>query len=106
MPDMSRLDQLMKLREADPADADVPYMIAQEHAKIGEHEQAVQWYDACLASDDAYLYAYFHKAASLESLDREGEAIIALRDGLAKAQAARDDKAIGEIGGYLTQLGG
>ncbi len=103
---MSRLDQLMKLREADPADADVPYMIAQEHAKTGDHAEAVRWYDACLACDDAYLYAYFHKATSLEELDRSGEAVIALRDGLAKAQAARDEKAIGEIGAYLTQLEG
>ena len=103
---MSRLDQLMKLRDADPADADVPYMIAQEHAKAGDHDAAVQWYDTCLASDPAYLYAYFHKAASLEALERDDDAIAALRDGLTRAQAAHDEKAAGEIGTYLAQLGG
>lgn len=101
---MSRLDQLRKLREADPSDPDVPYMIAQEHAKADDHGAAVESYDACLALRPEYLYAYFHKAASLEALGRVDEAVVVLRDGLAKAEAARDEKAIGEIGVYLTQL--
>ena len=56
---MSRLDKLHKLREADPTDADVPYMIAQEVAKEGDHETAIEWYDRCIELDPNYLYAYF-----------------------------------------------
>ncbi|MGP1345231.1 MAG: hypothetical protein ACTS3F_01005 [Phycisphaerales bacterium] len=81
MPD-DRLAQLQRLREADPADADVPYMIAQEHAKHARTAEALEAYDQCLALNPAYLYAYFHKARALEADDRIPEAIETIRRGI------------------------
>ncbi len=103
---MSRLEQLHKLRAADPADADVPYMIAQEHAKTGEHAEAVRWFDECLSADPAYHYAYFHKARSLEAAGDVDDARATLRDGFERARDAGDDKAAGELSEYLASLGG
>ncbi len=101
---MSRLDALMKLHKADPADADVRYMIAHEHAKTGHHDQAVEWYTKAIDVDPDYHYAYFHLARSLEELGDIAAAMGALTTGLARAKAARNSKAAGEISGYLDSL--
>lgn len=94
----------MKLHAADPQDADAPYMIAQEHAKAGAHEESLAWYDSCLAIDAGYHYAYFHKARSLEALDRLDEARDALAAGVTRATEANDAKALAELQMYLDQL--
>jgi len=101
---MSRLAQLEKLHAAEPGDADVLYMLAQEHAKERRWNEAVAWYDRCLAADPAYHYAYFHKARALESAERLDEALATLRVGLARARSAGDAKAAGELASYLDQL--
>lgn len=101
---MSRLAQLEKLHAADPADADVLYMLAQEHAKEGRWDEAVAWYDRCIEADPAYHYAYFHKARALESADRIDDAMESLRAGLARARSAGDAKATSELASYLDQL--
>lgn len=103
---MSRLQQLMKLHEVDPADADVTYMLAQEHAKADHHAEAVEWFDRCIATDPTYCYAYFHKARALEAMGRVGDAREALRAGVRAARSAGDAKAHGELSGYLESLGG
>jgi len=101
---MSRLDALMKMHEADPADADVRYMIAHEHAKIGKHAEAVEWYTKALDADPEYHYAYFHMARSLEHLGDIAAAMGTLTTGLSRATKAGNLKAAGEIAGYLDSL--
>lgn len=101
---MPTIAQLERLLAADPEDTFVLYCLAQEHAKAGSHDDAIVYYDRCLAADEAYCYAYFHKARSLEALGRRGDAAETLRTGLAVSQRVGDQKAIGEIGGYLTEL--
>jgi tetratricopeptide (TPR) repeat protein len=100
----TRLDQLRKLHAADPSDADVCYMIAQELGKGGEHAPAKEWYDRCLAADGAYCYAYFFKAISQnETGDRPG-AVATLRQGLVHARASGHPKSISELSSLLEQL--
>ena len=101
---MSRLEQLEKLRSADPHDADVLYMLAQEHAKLGDHAKAVESYDACLDVDPAYHYAYFHKARSLESLGQIDEMKATLEAGVSRSTEAGDEKASGELREYLASI--
>lgn len=103
---MSRLTQLQRLHDADPGDADVMYMLAQEHAKAGETAEAVAWFDRCLAANAGYCYAYFHKARALEDAGRVVEAAATLRAGLEAARRTSDAKAAAEIGVYLDQIGG
>ncbi|MEC9373095.1 MAG: hypothetical protein VYC34_04590 [Planctomycetota bacterium] len=102
---MSRIPQLLKLAESEPSDADVLYMLAQEHAKEGSHTEAITWYNRCLAVDQGYHYAYFHKARSLESMGEKEKAKEALRAGLERAKADGAAKAVNEITGYLAELG-
>lgn len=103
---MSRLQQLQKLYDLDPSDADVLYMLAQEHAKADRHAEAIAWYDRCLQADGSYCYAYFHKARSFEAMGDAAAATRTLREGLAASRERGDAKAAGEIEGYLHSLGG
>ncbi|MEM1423983.1 MAG: hypothetical protein AAGH64_08255 [Planctomycetota bacterium] len=98
------MEKLTRLFEADPSDADVSYMIAQEHAKAGDHDEAQAWYDRCLALDGSYHYAYFHKARSQQAADDEEGARATLEAGLGVATRDQNAKAIGEIGAYLDEL--
>lgn len=99
-----RLAQLNRLLALDPHDAFVLYGLAHEHAKAGDHAQAIDFYDRCLAADPAYFYAYFHKAVSLKALGRAEEARPVLTAGISAAKAAGDAKALNELTGMLDTL--
>ncbi len=103
---MSRLTQLQSLHDADPFDADVLYMLAQEHAKAGDYAEAQRWYDRCIEADPAYLYAYFHKARAQQAAEAEEPAIQTLRIGLVRAKAVGDAKAAREMMSLIDELGG
>src|SRR5687768_10395408 len=102
---MSRLDKLLKMLEAEPNDAFVLYGIAQEHASAERHDEAVAFYDRCLAADAAYLYAYYHKATSQQELGDVTGAQQSLREGLKMARKAGDAKAQSEMQTLLDTLG-
>lgn len=101
---MNRLAQLERLHAADPTDADVMYMLAQEHASAGRTSDAIAWYDRCLTADAGYAYAHFHKAKALEAAGRAREIGPTLEAGLAAARRAGDAQAIREIGAWLHSL--
>lgn len=103
---MARLEQLLRLHAADPADAFVLYGIAQEHSAAGRHDEALEWFDRCLAADPAYCYAYYHKARSLEALGRREDALGALRAGSAAARMVGEGHAAVEIAAFLDELEG
>lgn len=103
---MSRVPQLMKLHAADPADADVLYMLAQEHARAGDQAEAQSWYDRCLSADGNYLYAYFHKARSQQAAGDAAGALATARAGHALARTRGDTKATNELAGLVDELGG
>ena len=102
----TRLERLRKLHGADPSDADVCYMIAQELGKADEHAQAIEWYDKCLAADAAYCYAYFFKAISLNELGDKPGAVVTLDAGLVHAHASGHPKSISELSALLEQMSG
>jgi len=103
---MSRIEELQRLYDADPQDADVLYMLAQEHEKLGDHRAAVSWYDRCLGVQPDYLYAYFHKAKSQESDEESAAALETARAGLERAKMLADEKASSELAGLVEELEG
>lgn len=103
---MSRLAQLEKLHAADPSDADVAYMIAQEHAKSGDNEAARAWFDRCLSIDAGYLYAYFHKARAQQKAGDTAGALSSARIGHSRAVSAGNAKAAGELASLIEELEG
>ena len=100
----NRLAQLRTLAQADPKDADVPYMIAQELAKQGDLAGSLEAYDNCLALDDHYHYARYHKARALMALDRLDDARALVREAIPIAQRAGDGKATNELSALLAEL--
>ncbi|MBL8745985.1 MAG: tetratricopeptide repeat protein [Phycisphaerae bacterium] len=101
---MSRLAQLEKLHAADAADADVMYMIAQEHAKAGDFDSAIAWYDRCLAADPKYVYAFYHKARAQQATGDVPAAVQSARAGLARARELGQAKAQSELASLLDEL--
>lgn len=98
------MEQLQKLLTLDDADADLHYMVAQEHSSAGRTDDAVRHFDRCLELDAGYLYAHYHKARALEDADRKPEAIATLRAGLLAATQRGDVKAQSEMRSYLDAL--
>lgn len=101
---MPTVEQLERVLAADPNDTFVLYALAQEHAKRGNADAALAFYDRCLAADRLYCYAYFHKAKVLEALGRLGDARATLAAGVVAAREAGDMKALSEISGALDLL--
>jgi len=101
---MDRIATLKKMLAAEPADTFVLYSLGQEHAKAGEHEDAIGFYEQCLEANPGEHYAYFHMARSLEAMGEEERALDVLKTGLERARADGNDKASGEIAQYLAQL--
>jgi tetratricopeptide (TPR) repeat protein len=102
---MPTIEQLERLLAADPGDAFVLYGLAQEYAKAGAVDKAVEYFDRCLGSDPGYCYAYYHKARVLSGAGRGAEALVALRSGLEAARKARDSHALAEMQALLDELG-
>ncbi len=103
-----RIEKLRRLLAAEPQDAFCLYALAQEHAKLGQQDEAIAYFDRVIAVEPGHAYAYFHKARSLEGLGRKGEAREALRRGLAASSAGAagaDPKAARELEEYLKSLG-
>lgn len=94
MPTVAQLEDLLAESPDDPF---LLYGIAQEHAKAGRHEVAITFYDRCLAIDPQYCYAYYHKAKSLDSLERQAEATGVLEAGIEQAKSLDDAHAEAEL---------
>jgi Putative Zn-dependent protease, contains TPR repeats len=94
----------MKMLEKEPGDAFLLYGVAQEYAKLGQTDKAVEYYDRCLAADPHYCYAYFHKARALQDAGREQEAAAVAREGLNVARRVNDNQAASELAGLLDEL--
>ncbi len=94
---MDRIAKLLKLLEADPADAFCLYSLGQEHSKTGNTEQAVAYFDRALAADSGYLYAYYHKARVLQAAGQAESALATLSEGIAHASQLGDAKAEREM---------
>ncbi len=101
---MPSIEALEKLLHADPTDAFVLYGLAHEYAKLGNHAAAIGFYDRCLAADPNYCYAYYHKALSLQALERIDEAVQTLKDGTQKARQTGDGHAVSELQALMLDM--
>lgn len=101
---MPSVEQLEKLLAVDPDDSFMHYALALEYAKAGDHDKAAESFDRCIAIDEQYCYAYFHKARSLEADGQLEDARATLETGLGIAKRVGDQKAASEINSYLTTL--
>jgi tetratricopeptide (TPR) repeat protein len=101
---MPSVEQLLKLLERSPGDDFLLYGLAIEHAKRGEHERALAYFDRAIEANAENPYHYFHKARSLEALERIDDALATLRRGSEAGHRTQDDKAVSEIAGYVDMI--
>jgi tetratricopeptide (TPR) repeat protein len=101
---MPTIEQLESLFASSPEDPFLMYGLALEYAKADRHDDAVGWFDRCLGVDPDYCYAYYHKARSLESLDRFEDAAATLRAGIEHAKAQHDAHAQAELSVFLEEF--
>lgn len=101
---MPSIEALEKLLQADPKDAFILYGLAHEHAKLGKHPTAIEFYDRCIGEDPAYCYAYYHKARSLQAMERIDDAVKTVNEGIKQARGSNDGHAVSELQALLMEL--
>jgi len=101
---MPTIEQLVSLRAASPDDPFLMYGLAMAYAKDDQHDEALGWFDQCLATDPEYCYAYYHKARSLESLRRLDDAAVVLRAGIEQAKTQGEAHAEMELKVFLEEF--
>lgn len=99
-----RIEKLKSMLEAEPKDAFCLYGLGLEYSKIGDYDNAVEYFDQTIEADPDYCYAYFHKARALEERGMIRDAMTTLREGLARALAVGDAKAEEELQALLESL--
>lgn len=101
MPSIAQLEKLLSL---DPADPFVHYGLAQEHAKAGDHDQAIVSYAKVIELDSTYCYAYFFQGQSLQELGDMDRAKQVVSQGIEIAKQTNEAKAISELTGLLESM--
>ena len=99
MPSIAALEQLLAKEPNDPF---ILYGLANEHAKAGDTDLAVGYFDRCLAADPSYCYAYYHKARALHAAGRTPAALESIEAGI--IAAARDAHARAELEALRDEL--
>jgi tetratricopeptide (TPR) repeat protein len=96
-PTSPRLEQVRKLLEKSPRDPFLLYAIALEYKKLGAFPDALTYLQRTLDADPDYLYAYYQQGQILEAQHQPKLAIPAYDEGIRRARAKGDQKALGEL---------
>src|SRR3569832_451341 len=101
---MPRLEQLLELLKADPADSFLRYGVAMEYAKAARFEEALTEFRELLQRDPNYVPAYFMAGRTCEQNDNLEAAKKFYKDGIAIAQTVGDSHAAVEISQALDAI--
>jgi len=94
---MSRLEQLQKLADAQPADPFARYGVGLECAQLERWEEALEAFERTLALDRKYVAAYYQKAQAELKLGRRAESTATLKAGIAVATERDEMHAVSEM---------
>lgn len=103
---MDRLKTLLEFLEEDPSDAFTRFAVAQEYAKRGDVQRALEYYEALVREQPSYVGTYYHLAKLYEEVGRTADAKRIYRDGIAEAEKQRDFHSRAELNNALLQLEG
>ncbi|MDF1808597.1 MAG: tetratricopeptide repeat protein [Phycisphaerales bacterium] len=101
---MPSIAQLEKLLTIDPEDPFVHYGLAQELAKSGELDRAIESYSKVIELDPNYCYAYYFKGQTLDQLGKQAEAKSIIAEGIEAAKQVQDGKALSELSTLLQSV--
>lgn len=94
---VDRLPMLLKMVEAKPNEPFVRYGLAMEYRKLARWDEAIAAFEQLLARHPSYVPAYLMFGNLLSEQGRRAQAIEVLDRGLAAAEQANDDHALGEL---------
>lgn len=103
---MDRLVTLQEFLRDDPDDPFTRFALAQEHAKRGESEAALDFYEGLVRDRPDYVGTYYHLGALYRALGRDDDALATYRAGVAAATAQGDTHARAELQGALLEADG
>ncbi len=98
----TRIETLQQLLAQDPRSTFARYGLAMEYVNSGRLPQAVEAFEAVIATDPLYSAAYYHGGQTLEKMGELDRARALYRQGLA---ASRDAHARAEMQAALDILG-
>lgn len=101
---MSRLASIQAMLEDEPDDPELRYMLAMEHASLGDDESAVAAFQDLIARSPDYPPAYLMAGQTLQRLGRISEAKALLTLGIPAATRVGNVHAAGEMQGLLDTL--
>lgn len=102
---ISRIDQLRKFLEDEPADAFTHYAIAIEYASVGKFAQAIEMFEEVIALDPNYIAAYHQLGLLFVRMNNKREAVKTLEQGVKVAELIGDAHAQSEMEDALDELG-
>src|SRR5258707_12575911 len=94
---ISRLEQLQKFLEEEPADTFTHYAIALEYVSIGKNAAAVEKLEEVIVLDPNYVPAYHQLGLLLGRMGNTRDAIKALEHGIRVAERGGDAHARSEM---------
>ncbi|MEM1115917.1 MAG: tetratricopeptide repeat protein [Bacteroidota bacterium] len=103
---MDRLAALQEFLRDDPDDPFTRFALAQEHAKRGDDEAALGFYEALVRDRPDYVGTYYHLGGLYRTLGRDDDARATFRAGVAAATEAGDTHARAELQSALLEAEG
>ena len=103
---MDRIATLRSFLDEDPDDPFTRFALAQEHARQGETDQALAYYEGLVREHAGYVGTYYHLGALYRALGRDDDAQDTLRAGIAVATEAGDTHARSELQRSLLEAEG
>lgn len=100
----SRLEQLQKFLDDEPADSFTHYAIALEYSEMGKASEAIEKFEEVIVLDPQYFPAYHQLGLLLARLNRKDEAVAILKKGITVASSAGDSHAAGEMRETVDEL--
>ena len=99
-----RLEQLLKFLDAAPEDSFTLYSIAYEYMQMGDHAQAIAFFQRLLKTDPAYLGAYYQLGQVLAHNDQKEEAVAVFEAGIKLARQKKDTHTLAELNNARNNL--
>ena len=101
---MDRIQTLLGFLADDPGDAFTRFALAQEYAKKGDTQAALEQYETLRREQPDYVGTYYHLGKLLAATGATDDALAVYREGIAVAQNVRDLHARAELQDALNKL--
>ena len=101
---MDRIAKLQELLTQNPGDSFLQHALALECIKLGDDQQARQYFEKLLDKNPQYVGSYYHLAKLLERCGDHTAAVQTYEKGMEQAKKANDQHALNELRGAWEEL--